>query len=140
MSTVDDQIAYAQAEKRHNVKANAKRMVWCTFQREGIHRYPAALDDPALEEVQYLGYDYCHIFHFKIAIEIFHNDREIEFIMFKHFCQELYDAGVLHLDFKSCEMISDDLYDRIAEKYPNREIRISVSEDNENGSEIHYTL
>jgi len=35
-------------------------------------------------------------------------------------------------------MISDDLYTVIADKYPNRAVWISVSEDNENGSFIKY--
>ena len=26
----------------------AKRMIWVTFKKEGIHKYPAALDDPSL--------------------------------------------------------------------------------------------
>jgi hypothetical protein len=35
-------------------------------------------------------------------------------------------------------MISDDLYEIIATRYPNRDITISVSEDGENGCEIFY--
>ena len=35
-------------------------------------------------------------------------------------------------------MISDDLYEVIATRYPNRNITISVSEDNENGATISY--
>ena len=35
-----------------NAKAKAmkeaKRMIWVTFKKEGIHKYPAALDDPSL--------------------------------------------------------------------------------------------
>ena len=39
----------------------------------------------------------------------------------------------LQLDYKSCEMIADDLYEQILQKYPNREIWVEVSEDGENG-------
>ena len=35
-------------------------------------------------------------------------------------------------------MISDSLYEAIASRYPERDIHISVSEDNENGSTIFY--
>jgi hypothetical protein len=35
-------------------------------------------------------------------------------------------------------MISDDLYEIIATRYPDRDITISVSEDGENGCEIFY--
>jgi len=27
---------------------NTTRMIWVTFQKEGIHKYPAALTDPKL--------------------------------------------------------------------------------------------
>lgn len=37
-------------------------------------------------------------------------------------------------------MISDDLYSKISEKYPNREVWIEVSEDGENGSYTEYKL
>jgi len=40
--------------------------------------------------------------------------------------------------FRSCEMISDDLYTQIAQKYPNRDVHIEVSEDGENGSYAEY--
>ena len=48
-------------------------------------------------------------------------------------------TSVLQLDFKSCEMIADDLAKQIQWKYPNRDITISVAEDNENGCEIDYS-
>jgi len=35
-------------------------------------------------------------------------------------------------------MMSDDLYGEIVKKYPGRDVRIEVSEDGENGSEIFY--
>ena len=28
--------------------SKASRMVWVTFEKEGLHKYPAALDDPKL--------------------------------------------------------------------------------------------
>jgi len=119
-------------------------MIWVTFNREGIHRYPAALDDPNLctageMDVSFLGYVHRHMFHFKVWIEVFHNDRDIEFIQFKRWLENLYSDDVLQLDYKSCEMISDDLYKNITENYPNRDIKISVAEDNENGCEIEYS-
>ena len=51
--------------------------------------------------------------------------------------QNLYQ-GQLLLDHKSCEMIADELYTKIAERYPNRDVSIEVSEDGENGCLIHY--
>ncbi len=120
-----------------------KKMIWVTFQKEGIHKYPAALTDPNLAtgdeyDVSFLGYPHRHIFHFKVAIEVFHDDRDIEFIQFKRWLENLYKEGTLQLDYKSCEMMSQDLYDSISNKYPAREVWIEVSEDGENGSFIKY--
>jgi hypothetical protein len=118
------------------------RSIWVTFNREGIHKYPGADTDPKLatgdwDDVSFLGYPHRHIFHFRVWIEVFHNDRDIEFIQFKRWMERLYD-GVLELDYKSCEMIADDLALLIQAKYPGRWLKISVAEDNENGCEIEY--
>jgi hypothetical protein len=119
------------------------KMIWVTFRKEGIHKYPAALTDSALAtgdeyDVSFLGYPHRHIFHFKVWIGVTHDDRDIEFIQFKRWLEKLYAEGTLQLDYKSCEMMSGDLYDAISNKYPNREVWIEVSEDGENGSFIKY--
>jgi hypothetical protein len=114
-------------------------MIWVTFTQEGVHRYPAAATDPKLatggwDDVSFLASPHRHIFHFKVYLEVFHDDRDVEFIQFKRWMQRLYAVdGVLELDHKSCEMIADELYFEISRKYPDREISIEVSEDNENG-------
>lgn len=133
----------ALAEKRIRIKERARRMIWVTFRKEGIHKYPAAATDPNLAtndeyDVSFLGYPHRHIFHFTVGIQVFHNDRDIEFIQFKRWLENLYAGGTLELNFKSCEMISDDLYEQIASRYPNRDIEITVSEDGENGATISY--
>ena len=119
------------------------KMIWVTFQKEGIHKYPAALTDPNLAtgdeyDVSFLGYPHRHTFHFKVWISVTHDDRDIEFIQFKRWLEKLYAEGTLQLDYKSCEMMSGDLYDSISQKYPDREVWIEVSEDSENGSFIKY--
>ena len=121
------------------------KMIWVTFRKEGIHKYPAALEDPNLAtgdeyDVSFLGYPHRHIFHFRVWISVQHNDRDIEFIQFKRWLEGLYNNqdAVLKLDHKSCEMMSDELHDMISQKYPGREVWIEVSEDGENGSFIKY--
>ena len=119
------------------------KMIWVTFQKEGMHKYPAALTEPALAtgdeyDVSFLGYPHRHIFHFKVWIGVTHDDRDIEFIQFKRWLEKLYADGTVQLDYKSCEMMSGDLYDAISNKYPGREVWIEVSEDGENGSFIKY--
>ena len=127
------------------IKQAAGRQIWVSFRKEGIHRYPAAGTDPALctageYDVSFLANAHRHIFHFRVAIDVFHNDRDIEFIQFKRWLESLYNTDIIQLDFKSCEMIADDLYDQIAARYPNRAVVIDVSEDGENGCVISYNL
>jgi hypothetical protein len=140
----------AEREQIERIKSAAQRQIWVTFQKEGIHKYPAALTDPALAtgdeyDVSFLGYPHRHIFHFRVWIDVWHNDRDIEFIQFKRWLENLYRPAdnhntntVLSLDFKSCEMIADDLYLQIAARYPGRSVWIEVAEDGENGCLIKY--
>lgn len=118
-----------------------KRNIWVTFQREGIHKFPAALEDPRFAtgdeyDVSFLGYPHRHIFHFRVDISVEHNDREIEFIQFKRWLENLYGDGVIQLDYKSCEMIAKELIQTINDRYPGRYISVNVSEDGENGCEL----
>ena len=143
MSTMDTMVLEKMDEDKHKkIMQSASRMIWVTFRKEGMHKYPAALDDPKLAtgdkfDVSFLGYLHRHIFHFKVAIEVFHDDRDIEFIQFKRWLEELYE-GELNVDFKSCEMMADDLYNKISERYQSRAVNIDISEDGENGCHIQY--
>ena len=126
---------------RQDVRPN--KMIWVTFRKEGIHKYPAALESPELKtgdeyDVSFLGYPHRHIFHFRVWINVVHNDRDIEFIQFKRWLENLYASGTIQLDYKSCEMMSDELHAHIVQKYPDREVWIEISEDGENGSFIKY--
>jgi hypothetical protein len=133
------------AEQRERIMGQAERKIWVTFRKEGIHCYPAAATDPALAtgdeyDVSFLGSPHRHIFHFRVWIDVLHTDRDIEFIQFKRWLENLYKDDILQLDHKSCEMISDDLYLQIATKYPDRTVWIEVAEDGENGALIKYEL
>ena len=130
-------------------KTDAQRSIWVTFRKEGVHLYPGADKDPALatggwDDVGFLGIAHRHIFHFRVRIEVYHNDRDIEFIQFKRWLERLYSEStadndeVLILNHRSCEMISDELYDKISAKYPGRFVEIEVAEDGENGCSIYY--
>ena len=137
----------ALTEQRERIMSQAERKIWVTFRKEGIHKYPAAATDPLLAtgdeyDVSFLASPHRHIFHFRVWIDVFHNDRDVEFIQFKRWLEKLYhsDQGVLSLDYKSCEMIADDLYLQIATKYPDRAVWIEVAEDGENGALIKYEL
>ncbi len=114
---------------KQDVRPN--KMIWVTFRKEGIHCYPAAATDTNLAtgdeyDVSFLAHPHRHIFHFRVWISVTHNDRDIEFIQFKRWLEKLYNSeqAVLSLDHKSCEMMSDELYDMISNKYPGREVWI----------------
>ena len=136
-------------DRMENTINNSQKSIWVTFRKEGIHKYPAALDDPKLAtgddmDVSFLGYPHRHIFHFRVRIEVFHNDRDIEFIQFKRWMERLYNGAsetegeVLVLNHRSCEMIADELHEKISAKYPGRFVEIDVAEDGENGCSIYY--
>jgi hypothetical protein len=135
----------SERETIDRIMQSAERKIWITFRKEGIHKYPAAATDPALcsageYDVSFLASPHRHIFHFRVWIDVFHNDRDIEFIQFKRWLESLYSgqSSVLELDWKSCEMIADDLYLQIAGRYPGRAVWIEVAEDGENGCLIKY--
>jgi hypothetical protein len=134
-----------QRDTVERIKTAATRTIFVTFQKEGIHCYPAAATDPMLAtgdeyDVSFLGTPHRHIFHFRVWIEVEHLDRAIEFIQFKRWLEHLYRDGTLQLDYKSCEMMAEDLYLQIAAKYPNKEVWIEVSEDGENGALLKFKL
>ena len=121
------------------------RMIWVSFSKEGVHKYPAALTDPALAtgdeyDVSFLGYPHRHIFQFKVAIAVTHNDRDIEFIQFKRWLEKLYNENTLELNYRSCEMIAEELHAKITARYPGREVWIDVSEDDENGAFMRWKV
>lgn len=114
------------------------RKIEVTFQKEGIHRYPAALTDEKLKDVEFLGHPHRHMFHFTVQVSVTHNDRDIEFILFKRELESLYSEKVMDIDYKSCEMLAEELINYIINKYPYRDVTVKVSEDGENGAIISY--
>lgn len=109
-----------------------KTEVFCTLQIEGLHNWPSC---PYLE-VDYLTVPHRHVFHIKAYKEVFHDDRDQEFIMLKHMIQDHfkpYYSDAKHMcDFgaMSCEMIARQLVELF------RLTRCEVSEDGENGAVV----
>lgn len=113
------------------------KSIWVKFQKEGIHRYPEALTESRLKDVDFLGYPHRHIFHFFVEVSVSHNNREIEFILFKRELESLFSDKVIDIDFKSCEMLAEEIVSWILDKYQSlKYVKVSVSEDNENGASV----
>ncbi len=119
------------------------KTVWTTFQLEGIHSYPEALTNDKLKDVSFLGHPHRHMFHFKVYIEVSHENRQIEFIQLKHqlinLIKDYYPIkdSIITFGNRSCEMIASDLYKMIHPIYSGK-IIIEISEDNENGCSLIY--
>jgi len=142
---MDQQRQQALADQANRIMEKAERKIWCTFRKEGIHKYPAAATDPNLctageYDVSFLASPHRHVFWFKVWIDVWHSNRDLEFIQFKRWLESLYSKDILQLDFKSVEMLADDLYIQIAERYPERAVWIEISEDGENGCLVKYDL
>jgi len=117
------------------------KTIFVTFQKEGIHCYPEALTNPDLADVSFLGHPHRHIFHFRVTIEVKHDNRDIEFIQFKRWLESLYaqescGRSALSLNNASCEMLAEELGMKILAKYPYRKVVVEVSEDGENGATV----
>lgn len=112
-----------------------KATIFITTQAEFLHQY-----ENAPEEVSYLRYPHRHIAHIEIEVQVFGDDREIEFIMLKHRVEKFLDSlGLTKCTGVSCEMICRRLKEFMINEYGNhREIKITVSEDGENGSRLYY--
>ena len=108
------------------------KMVWVTFRKKGFHRYPDAPED-----VKYLRDVHRHIFKFKVGIEVGHDNRDIEFHQLLNWLEGLYE-GELDVDYKSCEMMANDLHASIVEKYGQVRCFIEVAEDGECGAFMTY--
>ena len=106
--------------------------IYVTLEHEFVHRYK---DAP--EEVSYLRNYHRHIAHIKVQVEVFHDDREIEFIMLKHELQDHLSQFNEQLDL-SCESLAKGLLYYMQTHYGDRDMMIVVNEDNENGCEVVY--
>ncbi len=121
-----------------------RREIHVKFVKEGVHCYPAAATDPKLatgswDDVSFLANPHSHYFHFEVTVEVFFNDRDIEFIQFSRWCQRLYEQGALVLNHQSCEMLAESLIQNIVAQYPNRDVKVTVLEDNINGATLAYS-
>jgi len=78
------------------------------------------------------------MFHFRVEMEVFHDDRDVEFIQLKRILESWLSDGTLSLDYKSCEMMAKDLHAQMIINWPARDIVIEVSEDGENGCRMYF--
>lgn len=122
-----------------------KTTIYVKTQFTGFHCWPAA---PA--EVAFLRNLHRHVFHVEVHLKVVHDDRDVEFFMFKEdldriIKQELLPSLVIN-PHQSCEMLAKSLYEKLQTyayltenpRYPyfGLTTKIIVSEDGENGAVI----
>ena len=117
----------------HHSATDLEMSVEVSFQFEGIHSYP---DAP--EGVEYLRYPHRHMFHIKVELEVFHDDREVEFILLKRELERMVHDNFEALQHKSCEMIGQVITEYVIQKYTRRDCTVKVFEDAENGAIVRY--
>lgn len=105
------------------------------LEQEGVHRWQDAPD-----EVFFLRDFHRHIFKVTVKIQVFHDDRELEFIMVKRVLQSYLERYLQIRGSNSCEMISRDIIDYILEKYgDHRFVEVITLEDGENGGGVIHS-
>lgn len=115
-----------------------KQYVTVRGEYEGFHKY-----DNAPESVAFLRNEHRHLFKWSATIEVFHDDRDLEFfitkreieIQFKYWlgCKSWRDLG-------SCEMQARQLFEICRVLYgPNRYMKFTVSEDGESDGHVIWT-
>ncbi len=111
-------------------------MIWVTFKVRGFHCYPGAPD-----KVSYLRARHRHQFGFRVWIEVFGDNRDIEFHLTQMWLEDQYkENGALEANHKSCEMLANDLYALMVkeERFQHRDVWIEVDEDGECGAFMRY--
>lgn len=101
-----------------------------TTQFEGFHRY-----ENAPIPVAFLSNIHRHMFHVTVWIEQFHNERDVEYILFKRLVIKwIENHQENHTLLGSCETVAEGLGVVVLENYPGRRVMVEVTEDGENGA------
>lgn len=99
---------------------------------EGFHKY-----ENAPEEVSFLRNLHRHVFNVVTKIQVYSEDRELEYFMVKRFIDKIITEEKAEWGEKaSCEKMARIILERLNKEYGKRNYTVSVFEDNENGSEI----
>lgn len=108
------------------------------FQFAALHCWPDAPD-----EVGYLRHPHRHVFHVTATVEVFHDDRDLEFILVKRYLQDQVDKVLKNKEWPgraSCEYMATKIAQMIRQKYGcDRLVCVEVSEDGENGALVEWT-
>ena len=112
-----------------------KTNIISTYQIDGLHCWPNA--KKIIPKMEYLSDLHRHMFYFTAKKQVFHDDRDVEFIDFKrqlitYITKKYYDDQYECCNFKasSCEILAKELLIKFGLCY------CSVMEDGENGGSV----
>ena len=119
-----------------------KKTIFISTSFEGVHCYPSAP-----EGVEFLRTPHRHMFGVYLEVEVYHDDRELEFILLKRSVNNWIKSrqdefGTWQMGAMSCEMVANWLIENVKEELPKgneRYIKVRVDEDGENGATIEVT-
>lgn len=103
------------------------------YQVEGWHNWPDAPEPRA-----YLRASHRHMFHYEVSVAVGTDeyDRGIEFHDLLDRAKFLTQTG--DLGAQSCEMLANELGEKLVKDYPGRGLIISVYEDGEVGAYVQF--
>jgi hypothetical protein len=111
-----------------------RRWAKVTHRFAGTHSWPNV---PADHPHAYLKHEHRHLFHVTLTIEVFHNDRDIEYLEARDWLVKVCDAYTV-AGSRSCEQMAQEIIMAARERWPtvsaHRAIKVEVLEDGENGA------
>lgn len=126
------------------VTVQEKTTVFITTRREFIHRFPGAATIPELcdggpLDVSFLADPHRHMWGFRVETNVFHDDRDIEFIQLKRTLEQYLDELPRDLGALSCEQFAKAIITRMTQRWGVRYWKVEVNEDQENGAIVEST-
>lgn len=120
---------------------NVKKTIFITTSFEGVHCYPSAP-----EGVEFLRTPHRHMFGVRVEVEVYHDDRELEFILLKRKVNSWFKARqtnyVWQMGPMSCEQVARELIEFLKGdlvKGNERYYKVTIDEDGENGATVEVT-
>lgn len=107
-------------------------LAFVRFTAPGFHCWIDAPEDRA-----YLRALHRHLFHIEVRLELFHDERDVEYHNLLDYARSCFDEE--NHGGKSCETMARALADMIGAKWPGRWLQVLVDEDGECGAIITQT-
>lgn len=110
----------------------ASTRAWVRWTSAGFHYWPGALGNQT-----YLSVRHRHLFHFEVAVDVYHDDRDVEFHDLLNHCKQ-FTGYHAEWEGNSCESIARLVAAHVQERWPDRNPTVTVSEDGECGATVQF--